>query len=190
MLSAIHGLFNHPLLRRLFLKLRYVLMGALLVAIAYYARREWLWPALAVSLAGELIQVWSFGALVKNEALTARGPYVLVRNPMYLGRFVMMLGLILLLGNPYLTGTFVVLYYFYMVNRVGREERRLQGLLGEPYRDYCRRVNRFLPSLVRLTDPAVWFLRWDVLVRNNGQWNLLATLLLYVVLAIYITQFH
>jgi protein-S-isoprenylcysteine O-methyltransferase Ste14 len=185
-LSAINRLFNDPALRRIALKSRYLLMLALLALIAHYARREWLWPGIAISFVGALIQTWSFGALVKNEQLTARGPYVLVRNPMYLGRFVMLLGMVLLLGNPYLAGGFALLYYFYMVNRVAREERRLGPLLGEPYREYCRRTNRFWPAWSRLADPALRFMSWEVLVRNNGQWNLLGTLLAYVAIATYV----
>jgi len=184
--ESVNKLFNHPGVRRVFLRLRYVLVLGLLAFIIYQARREWLWPALAISLAGELIQVWSFAALVKNEMLTARGPYVLVRNPMYLGRFVMMLGIVLLPGNPYVAGAFAVLYYLYMYNRVAREEQRLVPLLGEPYLDYCRRTNRFLPTFSRLADPNLRFFSWQVLVRNNGQWNLLATLVAYALIAVYV----
>lgn len=183
MLSAIHKLFNDPFLRKLFLKLRVVLILGLLALLAYFAQPAWLWPAFAVSMVGELIQVWSFGSLVKNEELTARGPYVLVRNPMYLGRFFMMLGFILLPGNLWLAAVFAVLYYFYMVNRVAREEQRLAAALGEPYRRYCAEVNRFVPRLAGLSNPNLWYLRGEVLVRNNGQWNLLATLIMWAAVA-------
>src|SRR3990170_162895 len=190
MLDVLHGLFNHPGLRKLFLRLRYVLALVLLAAVARYARPEWLPPAFLVSLFGEGIQLWSFASLVKNEQLTARGPYVLVRNPMYLGRFFLILGIVLLFGNHYITLAYVVFYYFYMVNRVGREEQRLAQLLGQPYRDYCARVNRFLPSFGRLLDPAVRFFNGSVLYRNNGHWNLLAMLLFYGALYFYVAYFR
>jgi protein-S-isoprenylcysteine O-methyltransferase Ste14 len=183
MVPVIHRIFNHPTARRIFLKLRYALAVAVLALLARYADRAWLLPAFLVSLFGELIQLWAFAALVKNEQLTARGPYVLVRNPMYLGRFFLLLGFLLLLANPYVVAVYAPVYYFYMVNRVAREEGRLAALLGAPYRDYCVRVNRFLPSWNRLGDPAVRFFRWDVLVRNNGHWNLLAMLIAWAALA-------
>lgn len=190
MLDAIHGFFNHPLARKIFLKLRYLLFLAVLVLLARYAHTSWLFTAFLVSLFGEAIQLWSFASLVKNEQLTARGPYVLVRNPMYLGRFFLILGLVLLLGNVYLTVAYVVVYYFYMVNRVQREERRLTELLGQPYRDYSARVNRFLPAFGRLFDPALRFFDWQVLWRNNGHWNLLAMLLFYAALCGYVVYFR
>lgn len=190
MLDTVHGFFNHPLARKIFLKLRYVLFLAVLVLLARYADVALLPAAFLVSLLGEAIQLWSFASLVKNEQLTARGPYVLVRNPMYLGRFFLILGIVLLFGNPYITAAYVIFYYFYMVNRVGREEQRLAQLLGQPYRDYCARVNRFLPSFSRLADPAVRFFNRSVLVRNNGHWNLLAMLVFYAALAGYLIYFR
>jgi len=143
-------------------------------------------PAVAVSLFGEAIQLWSFASLVKNEQLTARGPYVLVRNPMYLGRYFLILGLLLLFANPWVLLGYSVLYYFYMVNRVGREEQRLAGLLGEPYARYRTDVNRFLPDPRRLTDPAMRFFSLPVMVNNNGHWNLLSVLIGYGALYLYI----
>jgi len=190
MLDAIHGFFNHPVARKIFLKLRYVLFLAVLLLLARYAEESRLVPAFLVSLFGEAIQLWSFASLVKNEQLTARGPYVLVRNPMYLGRFFLILGVVLLFGNEYLTAVYMIFYYFYMVNRVGREEKRLMSLLGEPYQHYCDRVNRFLPSLEKLFDPAVRYFNWRVLYRNNGHWNFLAMLLFYGILAEYLLYFR
>ncbi len=190
MLQAVHNFFNHPVARRAFLKFRYVLFLVLLVVLARYTDDEQLLAGFLVSLFGEAIQLWSFASLVKNEQLTARGPYVLVRNPMYLGRFFLILGPVLLLANSYLAAIYVVLYYFYMVNRVQREETRLSEILGQPYRDYHAQVNRFLPRFGRLSDPAVRFFNWEVLRRNNGHWNLLAMLLFYGALYVYVAHFR
>lgn len=188
-MQAVHDLFNNETLRRLFLKLRYVMALALLVLLLAFMRREWLLPAFLVSLFGELIQVWAFASLVKNEELTARGPYVLVRNPMYLGRYFLILGFLLLFGSLWLVIAYTVLYYFYMVNRVQREERRLVRLLGEPYENYRRTTNRFWPHFTRLGDKAVRFFDWQVLIRNNGHWNLLSAMAAYIFLFLYALYF-
>ncbi len=190
MLQAIHGIFNHPGARKVFLKLRYVLFLGLLVLLARYADAARMPVAFLISFLGEMIQLWSFASLVKNEQLTARGPYVLVRNPMYLGRFFLILGLVVLLGNLYLIPVYILFYYFYMVNRVKREEVRLTQLLGQPYQDYCARVNRFMPSWSKLFDPAVRFFNREVLLRNNGHWNLLAMLSFYGALYAYLEYFR
>src|SRR5215204_3171601 len=99
MLNSVDSLFNHPAARRVFLNLRYVLVFILVMLVAYYARIELLPLGIAVSLVGQAIQLWSFASLVKNEQLTARGPYVMVRNPMYLGRYLLILGFIVATGS-------------------------------------------------------------------------------------------
>jgi protein-S-isoprenylcysteine O-methyltransferase Ste14 len=190
MIEAIHRLFNNVAVRKTFLKLRYVLVLALVGIIALYMKPRWLPVAFAVSLIGALIQSWAFAALIKNKELAVRGPYVLTRNPMYLGRFILVLGLLLLPADPYLIVVYCALYYFYMVNRVKREEQHLRQVRAEPYEEYCRRVNRFWPTLSRLTDKHVYFFEWKRFKDNNGHWNFLSVLAIYGVLyayALYIT---
>lgn len=186
MINVIHSLFNNVTLRKIFLKLRYPIVIALVLVLAIYIQPQWLWLGFVVSMLGEAIQLWSFASLVKNEQLTARGPYVLVRNPMYLGRYFLVLGFMLLFGNPYVIAVYTVLYYFYMVNRVKREEKRLQRLLGEPYRRYSAATNRFVPTWQRLRDSNVRFFDWQVMLRNNGHWNLVSALAIYGVILVYI----
>jgi len=177
MLNAINKLFNHPTARKIFLTLRIPLVLVLVALVAHYARTELMCAGFAVSMFGQAIQLWSFASLVKNEQLTARGPYVLVRNPMYLGRYFLILGFAVVTGSVWAIVAYTLFYWFYMDNRVRREETRLAQLLGAPYRSYCERVNRFLPNLLQLGDPAVRFFNLGVMRNNNGHWNLLATLL-------------
>jgi len=77
----------------------------------------------------------------------ARGPYRYVRNPMYWGGAGILVGyglmqrsVAVLLVAVFMLGcahTFVVLY----------EEPSLEGQFGEEYREYCRRVARWLPRI-------------------------------------------
>ena len=185
MIEAIHRLFNNVAVRKTFLTLRYVIVIVLVAIIAFFMKPQWLLPAFVISVIGELIQSWAFATLIKNKELAVRGPYVLTRNPMYLGRFILILGLLLLLADPYLLVVYCVLYYFYMVNRVKREEQHLREVLGEPYEEYCNRVNRFWPTWGRLTDQNVFFFEWERFKDNNGHWNFLSVLVIYGVLYAY-----
>src|SRR5713226_10614146 len=75
----------------------------------------------------------------------AAGPYRLVRNPMYVGGFTVLLGFglyeqspaILLFTLPWLllAHLFVILY----------EEPHLRATFGMPYEAYCHSVHRWLP---------------------------------------------
>lgn len=181
-------LFNNPRLRRLWLKVRYPLAGVFLLLLLPLVEPRMLPIAFLVSLLGELIQVWSFASLVKNEELTIRGPYVLVRNPMYLGRYFLGLGIVLLFAQPWTVVAYTVVYVLYMVNRVRREEARLVGLLPG-YDDYRQRVHAFLPTTGVSADYPLWYFDWDTLRMNHGDRNFISFLLIYAVIAAYLYLF-
>ena len=176
-----HEIFNNKTLRSVLLRFRYPIFLLAIIVLLMHVKRSWFFPALAVCLFGELIQLWCFACLDKNRTLAVRGPYVLTRNPMYIGRFFLLLGCLLLCGNIWVVFVFVVLYYFYMANRVQREEYKLGVLFGETYDDYCRRVNRFLPSFKGVDLRSLWFFKWRLLFQNNGHWNLMAVIVSFVV---------
>jgi protein-S-isoprenylcysteine O-methyltransferase Ste14 len=169
--EGIHAIFNNATLRTALVRLRVPLFALAAVALIPLIDRAWFWPGLGVSFFGQFIQLWCFASLDKNKALAASGPYALVRNPMYLGRYFIVLGAVMLLGEIWLLPVVTVIYYFYMVNRVKREEKLLQKVLGAPYADYCAEVRRFLPSLRPYRGNPVAYFSWDLLRQNNGLRN-------------------
>ena len=171
--NRIHEIFNNKTLRSVLLKLRIPIFLVFFIILISQIKPAWFLPGFIISLFGELIQLWCFASLDKNKTLAAKGLYMLMRNPMYIGRFFLLLGCLLLF--------YIVFYYFYMVNRVKREERKLREVFGQVYEDYCRDVNRFVPSLRRVDLKSLWFFRWNILVQNNGHWNLIAVLICYIV---------
>src|SRR5580698_9130912 len=50
-------------------------------------------------LAGLLIRLWSNGYAIKNDKLTTSGPYAFVRNPLYLGTFLIAIGFVIALRS-------------------------------------------------------------------------------------------
>jgi protein-S-isoprenylcysteine O-methyltransferase Ste14 len=178
-MEFLHNLFNNPGLRKALVAIRIPLGIVVVILLFLYGRRELCFLAFAVSLFGELIQMWASGSLEKNEVLTIRGPYCLARNPMYLGRFFVLLGAVILSGNIFLIIAFVIIYYYYMVNRVKREEKHLEGIFGEPYRAYCGTVNRFVPRLRFKDKKRLLFFRVRLLIRNNEHLNLVGLIIFY-----------
>lgn len=178
--GILQDLFTNQAIRKVLYRVRYLLAIVLLVPLARYMRPEWLRAAVVLSLLGQVIQGWCFAALVKNRELSVRGPYVLVRNPMYLGRYFLILGFICLLGRWEAVVVYTVVYYPYMRYRVMREEKRLRRIYPVEFERYCGEVRRFLPSLRKLGDPAVRFFDWTMFLENNGHWNVLLTLAAYV----------
>jgi protein-S-isoprenylcysteine O-methyltransferase Ste14 len=75
------------------------------------------------------------------------GPYQFVRNPMISGIILFLFGEAFMLLSPShaawaLSFTILNLIYIPFV-----EEPQLERRFGDPYRDYCRHVRRFIPHL-------------------------------------------
>lgn len=79
-------------------------------------------------------------------AVMADGPYRLVRNPLYLGSW-LLIGAIAFLMPP--TGALftMALLTVFLLRLILAEEAFLQQQLGEPYEAYLRQVPRLVPSL-------------------------------------------
>jgi len=178
--DAVHRLFNNPTLRKVLVKSRVLLGVAAVAGIVWAMDPNWLLPGFLVSMFGEAIQLWCFASLDKGRTLASNGPYAMVRNPMYLGRYFILLGGVMLLGNWWVNVAFTVIYYFYMVNRVKREEEYLRGPLGAPYEEYLRTVNRFVPGTPQ-PGSKLAFWDWQLLKQNHGTTNLVATVAFWVI---------
>jgi protein-S-isoprenylcysteine O-methyltransferase Ste14 len=177
--DAIHRLFNQRTLRKILVTSRLPLAVVVVACIVWFMDPRWLLPGFLVSISGQAIQLWCFASLDKRRALACNGPYAMVRNPMYLGRYFIILGAVLLLGRWWPAAIFTVVYYFYMVNRVKREEAYLRGVLGAPYAAYMQAVRRFVPSAPLPGNPVA-FWDWKLVSQNHGLQNVAGTLLFWL----------
>ena len=186
-MSWVHQLFNHTATRKLLRRLRVPLALGAMVLVFRHAQPRLFWPAFAISWLGEALQVWCFASLKKTKILAWRGPYAIVRNPMYLGRFFLLLGVLMLLESAWLLLSFSLVYYLYMVNRVKREEVTLRGVFGTDYDEYCRRIGRFLPRRIAREDlKQVPYFKLELFSRNHAHWNLLGTAIAWAVLSLWL----
>lgn len=90
-------------------------------------------------------------AFSKNGAgLVTTGPYMYVRNPMYLGTFLLGCGFILIVWPWWALPVFVILFYLRFNRQIVIEEKHLGQLFGKSFEDYCQRVPRLFPN------PSLW----------------------------------
>ena len=73
--------------QKLFTRLRFLLAVPPAALLFYLVDRGPMWPGLLVVAFGEFFQLWAAAHLHKNVNMVKSGPYRLVRNPMYFGRF-------------------------------------------------------------------------------------------------------
>jgi len=88
--------------------------------------------------------------------LVVRGPYRWVRNPMYLGMGLFLIGEALLLSSIRREMFLVIGSAFLLVNAfiLVYEEPTLRRLFGEDYVEYCRNVRRWIPRLTPFDKPS------------------------------------
>jgi protein-S-isoprenylcysteine O-methyltransferase Ste14 len=117
------------------------------------------WTALGIALcaAGQALRAWVLGQVPdgtsgQNERLIATelnttGPYSRTRNPLYLGNFLITLGLCVAAHDVALLvlvcGLFAVQYRAI----IAAEEKFLRERFGTRFEAYCRVVPRFFPRL-------------------------------------------
>ena len=81
------------------------------------------------------------------RALVVRGPYRYVRNPMYLGVTLSILGEVLLTRSRGLFGYWVVWFVAVNLFVLGYEEPSLRRRFGAAYERYTAEVGRWVPRL-------------------------------------------
>ncbi len=108
----------------------------------------------AVSMAGILFSIWGRVALGSNwsadavlksgQTLVSKGPYSFVRNPIYSGISLGMVGSAIALGNlSGLIAVALILTFSYL--RITYEERMMNEKFGAEWERYTERVKRFIP---------------------------------------------
>ncbi len=103
---------------------------------------------------GQWLRMWAWGsnAAVGKWGVRDRGPYKLMRHPLYAGNFLILAGLVVIFHNPW-AYPLLLLPFAYLYHAItNMEERRLQRRFSEDYREYrTDAVPRFLPALSNLS---------------------------------------
>jgi protein-S-isoprenylcysteine O-methyltransferase Ste14 len=146
--------------------------GALLLGLAA-AIRTWA----AAYLRSDVVH----DPALHTEKLVADGPYRHVRNPLYLGTFLLSIGLGLLASRS----GFLVLAVgaaTRILRLTGREEAELEKQQGERFQDFCRRVPKLIPSIRPRIPSAGLQPRWGQAFRGEAfMWGFFVTMVAFTV---------
>lgn len=100
-----------------------------------------------IAFLGTAIRAWAAGCIKKDRELTTTGPYAHTRNPLYLGSFLIGIGVTMAGGWWIFTALFVLFFFLVYRRTMKNEEALLEREFGEPYRRYRAAVPRLLPRL-------------------------------------------
>lgn len=111
-----------------------------------------------ISLSGQVIRSIAIGTANKNtsgrntkegqvaEALNTKGIYSTVRHPLYLGNYLMWIGIVAYTYNIYYIIIVSLLFWLYYERIMFAEERFLERKFGESYVNWSLKVPAFIPS--------------------------------------------
>jgi protein-S-isoprenylcysteine O-methyltransferase Ste14 len=117
-------------------------LAALTMAIAVAS--EWLCFAAARTLGKQ----WALIArVIEGHVLIVQGPYAVVRNPIYLAMFGMLLATGLAISRWEALVVAIIVFLVGNQIRIRSEERLLREAFGPQFADYARRVPTFFPRL-------------------------------------------
>ena len=105
---------------------------------------------------GLAVRSWAAGILRKTRELTTTGPYAMIRNPLYVGSFLVMGGFCALIDDLenvfFVFGPVAGLY----VLQVLHEERVLARLYETRWAHYAQTVPRFMPRTLPRSPFSTW----------------------------------
>jgi protein-S-isoprenylcysteine O-methyltransferase Ste14 len=132
---------------------------------------------LTLSFAGLMIRCMTVGYIPrgtsgrntkgqKAEHLNTTGMYSIVRHPLYLGNFFIVLGIALFLQAWWLSLIAVLAFFIYYERILFAEEEFLRKKFGESYLNWARKTPVFFPKVKNWRSPSLPFSMRAVLGRE------------------------
>ncbi len=118
---------------------------------------DWEMFCLFISFFGLFIRGYTIGYVPKNtsgrntkhqiaDKLNTKGIYSITRNPLYLGNFFMMLGVVMFVRCWWVTVIYILAFWLYYERIIMAEESFLKDKFGKEYEEYTNRTPVFIPN--------------------------------------------
>ncbi len=161
-----------------FFKIRSFTPVPFILTLLYFAQPTWQRTTLGILLMilGEGLRIWAVGyagastrarTLGAARALVTTGPYGYVRNPLYLGNFLLSFGVCLVSNVDWLIPVLVVGYVLQYLPIIAVEEGYLLEACGSVYQAYQAKVPRFVPRARPYPYPSCHDFSWARAMRSE-----------------------
>jgi protein-S-isoprenylcysteine O-methyltransferase Ste14 len=140
-----------------------------------------LWVGSIIAFSGSFVRLWAAGHIEKRKVLAQSGPYAYTRNPLYLGSFIMALGIIIAGQGYWLLLPFGFFFIGFYLPVMRAEEQDLVQAFGEEFREYSCRVPLFFPC-TRITRSASSTFLWSRVRQNREHRNLASLVIVEAIL--------
>ncbi len=138
----------------------------------------WMIGCLSISFIGLFIRVITVGLTPKGtsgrntssgqvaEQLNTKGIYSVVRHPLYLGNFLMWLGLIIYVGIPEFIIFSVFFFWIYYERIMFAEEEFIREKFGKSFVEWSKKTPAFFPSFKNYVKSDLSF-SWKSVLRRE-----------------------
>ena len=141
------------------------------------------WEALCllVSFFGLAIRAWTIGCVPSRtsgrntkgqiaDKLNTTGIYSLLRHPLYLGNYFMMLGVVMFAHHIWVTLVFSLLFFIYYERIMYAEEAFLNEKFGAEFQRWAQETPAIIPRFSGYRPPELRFSLKNVLRREYNGW--------------------
>ncbi|MCF8336032.1 MAG: isoprenylcysteine carboxylmethyltransferase family protein, partial [Bacteroidales bacterium] len=138
------------------------------VHVLYYPDIVWSVACLIISISGLAVRTLVIGFVPMGTSgrnrkkqmantLNTKGIYSTVRHPLYLGNFLMWLGLIIYIGNVWFIIIAILLFWLYYERIMFAEEEYLRQKFGGEFENWARHTPAFFPDFKKWKKPDLTF---------------------------------
>jgi len=146
-------------------------IGLLLVAVcAYFAMPDTGTVAigLGMAVAGQIFRIYAAGYIFKNKQLASTGPYALVRHPLYLGNFLILIGFTIASANLYVAAGVLVFFLVWYPAAISYEDGKLERIFEDEWREWSKDIRAIIPGRFRWAElKAEGWDTYQSLIRNG-----------------------
>jgi len=123
---------------------------------------------LAMAVVGQVFRIYAAGYIFKNKQLASTGPYSLVRHPLYLGNFIILIGFTIASANLYVAALVVLFFLIWYPAAIAYEDSKLENIFGDDWREWSKNIRAIIPGRVRWSDlKASGWDTYQSLIRNG-----------------------
>jgi protein-S-isoprenylcysteine O-methyltransferase Ste14 len=128
----------------------------------------WVWGSALVVL-GELVRLWASGHVKKDKLLATGGPYAFVRHPLYVGNFLISMGICLASGLWWSAPVMILFWLAFYPPAIRSEDSKLHRLFGASWEEWSRVTRALIPRARPY--PGAQGGRWSFgqSLRQNGE---------------------
>jgi protein-S-isoprenylcysteine O-methyltransferase Ste14 len=166
--------------------------------INYKEHNLFMFIAILISILGFFVRFYTIGTTPKGtsgrntkeqvaEVLNSSGMYSTVRHPLYLGNYLIWLGISLASFNIYFVIIMSLLFWIYYERIMFAEERFLERKFGDDYLNWASKLPAFFPSLLNFKKSDTKFSVITVLRREYA--SVLAAVIGFVFIEVLRTYF-